>query len=103
MQKPLHSQVLVDTRPMDAAGAAPRLPTMAASMNSRSTDASCARMAGPHRNSVSRTLSPSERGAPERIFSRSMSLVAAIGSAKIQRKSMFFIYPEFYYICTLYA
>ena len=95
MQKPLQSQVLVDTRPMDAAGAAPRLPTMAASMNSSTTEASCARMAGPQRKSVSLTLSPRERGAPLRIPSRSMSLVRAedISQAKLRRN---FLYLRYY-------
>ena len=75
MQNPPHSQVEVDTRPMEAASAAPRLPTMEASINCSSTEASCARMAGPLRRSVRDTRSDRDRAAPLRILPRRISFL----------------------------
>ena len=70
---------------MEAEGLAPRLPTIEASMNCSSTDASCAIMAGPHRYRVSLTCCPSASGSPSRILPRSISVLPAILS---MRKSM---------------
>ena len=46
MKKPLKIQVLVETRPMEAEGFAPRCPTMAVSTYCRMEDRSCWTIAG---------------------------------------------------------
>lgn len=92
-------QVVVETRPMEAEGLAPRLPTIDASMNCSSTDATCAIMAGPQRYIVSRTCCPSASGSPSRILPKSISLLAAIFQPrKSMKKPRMPKHPEFSFI-----
>ena len=85
MAKPMKIQVVVDTSPMEAAGLAPRLPTIDASMNCSSTEASWARIAGPHKSRVSLTCCPVVSACPFRIRPSNMSLLSDI-HAKLRKK-----------------
>ena len=64
--KPLKSQVLEATRPMDAEASLPRRPTMEASIYCMAMEESWARMAGTLNCSVNRICSGSDNESPAR-------------------------------------
>lgn len=78
MKKPFIIQVLVDTSPIEAAGFAPRWPTMDASMYCISTDEIWARMAGMARSMASLNCCPSVIGSLFLISPNSSSLLSFI-------------------------
>jgi hypothetical protein len=70
IQEPPISQVEEDTRPMEAVAAAPRLPTIPASIYCMAIVVSWARIAGRLRDITRRIFSPLLTSFPVRILSR---------------------------------
>ena len=69
---PLKSQVVVDTRPMDAEASAPRLPTIEASMYSMTIEESWASIDGTLNRTINSSRCLQLIGLPERIDSSNM-------------------------------